>query len=322
MHAWLKQFKFDPTLPLEQSSDLAIRYFYRKDILGKRAIKLEDVWQLKEPQKIIRNQQEDGAWKYPGKPAEKWGLANYNQIETYRQLGYLVEKYGFTKEHSSISKAAEFFFRHQTERGDIRGIYGKQYSPNYTAAILELLIKAGYQNDERVKKALEWLIAARQDDGGWALALRTKGEVLAAINSKHTIELNRSKPFSHLITGIVLRALVVHSKYQDSDEVRHAGELVLSRFFKRDVYPDKNKVEDWTKFSFPFWQTDILSSLDSLSRMNFSTNEENISKALHWIELRQTENGLFDLHLIRGSDKNLPLWMNLAICKVYKRLFE
>jgi hypothetical protein len=41
---------------------------------------------------------------------------NYNQIETYRQLGYLIEKYGFIKEHSAIKRVAEFLFSFQNEK--------------------------------------------------------------------------------------------------------------------------------------------------------------------------------------------------------------
>lgn len=54
----------------------------------------------------------------------------------------------------------------KTAAGDLRGIYGSQYSPNYTAAILELLIGAGLGDDPRVRRALEWLLAMRQADGG------------------------------------------------------------------------------------------------------------------------------------------------------------
>lgn len=43
--------------------------------------------------------------------------------------------------------------------------------PYYNGAILEVLIKAGYAEDERVLKALEWLLGMRQNDGGWIILL-------------------------------------------------------------------------------------------------------------------------------------------------------
>lgn len=80
---------------------------------------------------------------------------NYAQLETYRILGQLVENYGFSKKHPAIGKAAEFLFRFQTDEGDFRGIYGNQYTPIYTAAIMELLINAGYDNNSRIEKGFQ-----------------------------------------------------------------------------------------------------------------------------------------------------------------------
>ncbi len=101
----------------------------------------------------------------------------------------LVEKIGVDRQHPGLGAAVEFLLAAQSAEGDIRGIYGAQYSPNYTAGILELLVKAGYAEDERVDRAFTWLKDIRQDDGGWP---------------------DRSKPFSHLVTGVVLRALAAH----------------------------------------------------------------------------------------------------------------
>jgi hypothetical protein len=326
MNPWIKQFKFDPTLPLEQSSNLAIQYFYQKDILGKTEIDIKDIWALYEPQRII-NKQHDGSWTYPNKHAGERSLVDYEQVETYRQLRYLIEMYGFNKEHITITKAAEFFFKYQTKTGDIRGIYGNQYSPNYTAAILELLIKTGYKDDPRIHKALVWLMSVRQNDGGWALPFRTKGYDLGIIYgsdvaSTNTIEPDLTKPFSHFVTGIVLRAFAAHSGYSNSAEIRHAGQLLIGRFFKRDTYVDLNKADQWMKFSYPFWQTDLLSSLDSLSKLGFSADEPNIVKAMQWIESQQNTQGTFNLHLVRGGNKDAQLWVNLAICRVYCRFFN
>jgi hypothetical protein len=59
--------------------------------------------------------------------------------------------YGFGSRSPAVINAAEFFFRYQTEDGDIRGILGSRYTPYYTAAIAELLIKSGYAEDDRIE---------------------------------------------------------------------------------------------------------------------------------------------------------------------------
>ena len=85
----------------------------------------------------------NGAWQYPGGGiAGHRASEDYDQLETFRNLGILVEKYGFDRRHPAIQAAAEYLFSKQTTEGDLRGIYGNQYSPNYSAAMMELLIKA------------------------------------------------------------------------------------------------------------------------------------------------------------------------------------
>ena len=130
---------------------------------------------------------------------------------------------------------------------------------------------------------------------------------------------DRTKPFSHLVTGVVLRAFAAHPKYRQLDEARAAGELLASRFFKKDVYPDRGTADFWTEFSFPFWFTDILSSLDSLSLLEFKMQGPQIKKAIDWFINAQEEDGSWNVHLVRGKDKDLNLWIALAICRVVKR---
>jgi hypothetical protein len=65
-------------------------------------------------------------------------------------------------------------------------MYGNQYSPNYSASITEFLIRQIWRT--RIEKSLDWLLTMRQDDGGWAIHLRTKNRGLDALNEKETIE--------------------------------------------------------------------------------------------------------------------------------------
>ncbi len=131
------KLKYDPLTPLISSKIEAILYFTKRDLLDEEVKHIETLWNLPAAIKIINKQQEDGYWRYPAWKTKLNEPENYNLLETYRQLGFLVEKYGFTKEHDAIKKAAEYIFSCQTDEGDIRGFYGTQYSPNYTAATTE-----------------------------------------------------------------------------------------------------------------------------------------------------------------------------------------
>ncbi len=321
MPDWKKFLRCDPVPALLASGNPAIEYFTRRDLLGEKVEPIETLWELPCVGRIFQRQQADGAWRYHGSSAHMRSEEDYNQIETYRMLGELVEKYGLNRRHPQIQTAAEFLFRCQTAEGDFRGIYGPLYSPNYTAGIMELLIKAGYGDDPRIEKGFRWLLSMRQDDGGWAIPMRTvRASYKTSVASGAAIEPDRTRPFSHLATGVVLRAFAAHPIYGRSKEAQHAGTLLASRFFRRDAYPDRSTPEYWGRVSYPFWFTDIVSALDSLSRMGFSKNNAQIARALDWLRGRQDRKGLFRLKLLRGKDKDLIYWVCLAVCKVFKRL--
>lgn len=320
---WLDDFRYNPIPPLLESGIRAIVLSAERDLLGKVS-GAENLWQLPEVQKILRRQKQNGCWAYPAGKANVRSKENYNQIETYRNLAFLVEEYGLNNRHPAIQRAAEYLFSFQTREGDIRGIYGDQYSPNYSAAITELLIKAGYENDPRIQKVFKWLLSIRQTDGGWAIPLRTKNYNLDIIaGHAKTIAPDISRPFSHMVTGVVLRAFAAHSTYRRSEEAQKAGQLLVSNLFKADNYTDRAAPSFWLGFSFPFWFTDLISALDSLSLLGVSKDEPQVDNALQWFVGHQQETGIWKLKILRGQNKDiLQLWLALAICRIFRRFYS
>jgi hypothetical protein len=320
---WGKHLKYDPLPSLLSSDNKAIEISAKYDLLDDRSESIETLLELKPVGKILRKQNLSGSWKYLGGKKDVRSQENYDQIETYRQLGFLIEKYKLSNRHSGVKKAIDFIYKFQTGEGDFRGIYGNQYSPNYSAGIMELMIKAGYNTDKRIQKGLDWLLSVRQDDGGWAIPARTVGMKLGNFNyNSQTIQPDVTKPFSHMVTGVVLRAFAAHPVYRGKEDVKLAGELLASRFFKPDRYTDRRDKSFWTKFSYPFWFTDLLSALDSLSIIGFNANEPRIKQALDWFRDMQKNNGLWELKLLKVKDKDLNLWIALTICKIFKRFYE
>jgi hypothetical protein len=319
----LPGLRFDPLPPLLGSSNEAVRYFARRDLLNEQATPVETLWQLEPVRKLLRKQREDGSWSYPGGGrAHLRSREDYAQLQTYRTLAELVEKYGLDRRSPAARRAAEFLFACQTDEGDFRGIYGDQYTPNYSGAILEVLINAGYEDDERIERAFLWLLSVRQQDGGWAIPLRTHGRKFDAGTLRgDTLPPDVTRPFSHLVTGVVLRAFAAHPTYRQAPEARAAAGLLASRFFARDVYPDRSAAGFWTSFTYPFSFTDLLSALDSLSLLGFTIAEKPIGRAVRWFVDQQDEDGLWRLRLLAMTgEKDRDLWITLVICRVLERL--
>ena len=311
---------YDPLPWLLSTGDAAITTLVKRDLLQQR-VDLRELWELPEARRILRRQQADGRWCYPqGKPPP----FNYDLYETFNTLGELVGKLGFDRRHPAVEQGADYVFSCQAPEGDYRGIYGNQPAHTYTPALMEVLIFAGYRDHPSIKRAFAWLLKTRQDDGGWAIATRTRGKKVVkdwrALGSGPLVEADRSKPFSHVVTGMVLRALAADGRRRRSRAAQDAVILLKSRFFKPDRYPDRRGREYWTKFTYPFQFTNLLTSLDTLGRMGLPADDADIASAIAWFRDRQESDGSFHLTMCRGtSDKRLPFWLGLALCRALAR---
>jgi hypothetical protein len=319
MERWASYLKADPVPRLVGSPELALALRARTELLGEE-VDLAELHSSRPVVSLLKRQRQDGRWAFKSPRTVVPGLDNNDQVETYRNLGTLVEMYALRAGHDPVRKAAEFLLAHQTTEGDVRGIYGHQYAPNYTAGMLELMIKAGMGNDERVRAGLDWLLSFRQEDGGWAVPLRTRAISLdAQAMLSPPVAPDRSRPSSHMVTGVVLRALASHTAYRERDETRRAAFWLMSRLFKKDNYPDRGGRVFWERTSFPFWFTDIISALDTLTLLGFGADRREVRSALEWLRERQLPDGTFGLGLLKGAGHDAAGWQAFAAFRVFKR---
>ncbi len=320
---WRRSLRVDPLPLLLGSRNPAIVFFARRDLAHARAGPVAALWKSPAVARILRRQNADGSWTYPGGKARVRARANYDQLETFRQVGVLVEEFGLDREHAALARSAEYLFSFQTRQGDFRGIYGTQYATTYVGAIMELLIKAGYARDPRIAKGFRWLLSMRQNDGGWAIPARTVGAPFSALmrdeRYPRPLAPDRTQPFSHLVTGMVLRAFAAHPTRRRSREARAAGALLASRLFEKDAYGDRGDAAFWERVSFPFWFTDIVSALDTLSLLGFTKTDAEIATALARVRRTQQRDGTFRFALLRNKDPDLPLWICLALSRALAR---
>lgn len=335
MTKWLAQLKFDPTPTLLSSGNEAIAYFTKRDLLEQEVAPINNILQLPEVQKTLRNQQPDGSWKYTGKKTVSYPKYHYPLLQTWKTFRVLVEQYEFTKKHHAARKAAEFLFSCQTKQGDIRGMLANQYATYYTGAILAHLVRSGYEDDLRVEKGLRWLISMRQDDGGWTVPILThkyNRETAYRLTSEYAepVEPDRSKPFSHNSTDMVLRAFAAHRKYRKCKEARKAADLLKSRFFQPDAYTSYKAASYWVRFLF--WWPNLVTSLDSLSLMGYSRDDPDIRKALNWLVENQLSDGFWRVTYVEGTKEGVctrnektrerQRWLTLTVARIFKRFYR
>jgi len=329
--SWLSELRYDPVEALTASGDEAVNYFARRDLLGEDPGPVEDVWGLPEVGKVLGKQRGDGSWGPRGQ-ADGYPLGHRALLETFKALRTLVRRYQFTRGHEAAARAAEYMFGWQTLAGDFRGFIGDQYATYYTGETMAVLILCGYGGDPRIRRGFQWLLSMRQGDGGWTVPLITRRLdratwLRATSGPWETIEPDRSKPFSHNWTDMVLRAFAVHPGYRHSDEALRAAGLLKSRFFKPDAYSSYRDPGYWVRFLF--WWPNLVTSLDSLSRMGFSRDDTDISRAVEWFVEHQRPDGLWSISYKAGdvekdtaASRERELWLTLEICRILKRLGE
>jgi hypothetical protein len=325
MTNWRKHLRFDLIPILLNSPNKAIVYFTRRDLAREEVASISSVWELPEPQKILRKQQADGSWKRSGKSPAVYPPNYHSLVETFKNVRILVERYQFNIKHPFIFKAAEFLLTFQTKEGDIRGFIGNQYATYYTGYILALLVKAGYGDDPRIEKGMQWLLSMRQDDGGWTIPILThqySREMWLKLTSTfmEPLQPDKTQPFSHNETDMALRAFAAHPKYRRSKEAKAAGALLKTRFFQPDAYSSYQDPRYWTRF--PFWWPNLLTALDSLWFLGFTKDDPDIKKGLDWFIANQQPDGLWKLEAdkpIKPKDAEERQWLGLVVCRMLQR---
>jgi hypothetical protein len=66
LEEWQKLLRFDPLPQLLSSQNSAILFFANRDLLNAVEGSVEKLWKLPPADRMVKRQQEDGSWKYPG----------------------------------------------------------------------------------------------------------------------------------------------------------------------------------------------------------------------------------------------------------------
>ncbi len=315
---WRDYFHVDPLPVLLSAQNAGLIFHMERDLLNQQVHQISRVWESEPVLKILQKQQSDGSWRFKGnRPGDELG-ENYELVETWKMLRLLVGKYAFDRSHPALERAANFVFSCQSEEGDIRGILSNQYAPYYTGALLELLIKAGYKEDSRVRHGLDWLLSVQQDDGGWIVPMNMfKQTYYYEAAFKDPIPPRKELPASHIITGMVLRAFSIHPDYKKKKEVLKAGEFLTGRLFKKDAFTFRQAAEYWFKLQYPFWWTNLLSAIHTLSALGFISSDPRVCKGLEWFCENQKPDGTWTSSY-DGKDPEADLWITFAVCRMVK----
>jgi hypothetical protein len=347
---WITELKADPMEWLLGSDNPSVRYFALKDLVDYP----DDDSEVVEAKASIRDwekvtnlfskQRPEGHWESPDRPYSQKYKASYWQL-------ILLGMLGLDKEDERVQRAVNHIFGFQHEEGGFTELGLKGAREEYarrrvesdrgaaadlkawteervrasqmsclTGNVVLSLIRLGYCDDNRVGKALDWLVEIQNPDGGWlcpyweAHLKDTHGCFMGTITPLHALaEYPEARRKSDMLKTI-----------------RNGAEfLLMHRLFKADNHGFKVINQSWLELRFPQFFYDMLRGLLVVTKLGYGADTR-IDDALMKLLQKQNDEGKWTLdrsltgRLQTGLDmKGRPSkWVTLDALRVIKRVVQ
>jgi len=332
---------------LLEKTNPSVRYFTLRDFLDKDenepqiVAAKQAISASKVVKRILSRQNPRGYWGELGNPYHPKYKSSYWQIMILGQLG-------MDRSDERVRKACENIFQFQLDDGGFSSYTreralkeyeellqkGKQLpSPNewvssivfehqyscLTGNMVAALIRIGYSNDPRVRKALEWLVKIQNKDGGWLCPYWR-----AHVKDTHGCFYGTICPME-AFSEVPRKNLTTEMKQAISEGAEF---LLMHRLFKADHHNYKVIKQSWLKLGFPwFYGYNILRGLDVLTKLGY-VEDERLNDAVDILLQKRQENGTWILESapIGRMQTNIEAkgkpskWITLIALRILKRL--
>ncbi len=189
-----------------------------------------------------------------------------------------------------------------------------------TGNVAASLIRLGYAEDGRVRRALNWLVKIQNEDGGWLCPYWK-----AHIKDKHGCFMGTITPLDafsevpeELKTTRMMKAIE-----------RGVEFLLMHRLFKADHHGFRTIKKGWLKLGFPWFFYDILRGLSIVTRLGYS-GDERVEDAFDILLQKQNQEGKWLLERTPSGRMHTNLepkgkpskWITLHALKVIRRMCQ
>lgn len=295
MGNWKSYLNADPTDWLLEEDNPSVRYFTFRDILDKPKEDFEvektrqNIMKVGVVPKILSKQESEGYW---GIPENFYVRGKYKG--TSWQLIILAEL-GADGNDERIKKTCEFMLKNSQDpiSGAFSYISNKEgvgdherVLPCLTANMVWSLIRFGYFEDERVQKAIEWLIKYQRFDDEPGKAPNEwpykRWERCWGERTCHAIIVKSLKVFAEIPETI-------RTPEMEDYIVKGAEHMLNHHIHKRSQPPVKGRFK-WLEFGFPLlWSIDALEVLGLLTKLGYK--DERMLESIDIMISKQNDNG-------------------------------
>ena len=272
---------------LTEPSQPAVRYLAMRDLLGVGGKELREAWReipsrgwVKE---ILAKRQEGGYW------ADKENLYRPKYFSTNWMLLTLSDL-GVTRELPWVAESAELW-RDTYARGD-----GGFDQPGAEKSELCLvgntargLVKFGYEEDPKVKRAFGWLVKNQKPDGGWH-CWGKKG----------------------VIDGWEgMSAFAAYPRHRWTRSMKAAVDRGLEFFLERRLLRQGRRYDPWYRLHFPYhYYYDVLVGLEFVTSLGRG-DDPRAANAIRILRKKRLEDGRWLMDAVHPDYLNagkLPRW--------------
>jgi hypothetical protein len=344
---WPKILEESPIEWLLEKSNPSVRYFALRDVLSKSE-DLDDVAAAKKAipesetvRKILDKQDPRGYWEKPNSPYLPKYKSSYWTIMVLSRLS-------MDRSNEKVARACEFIFRFQQDEGGFSSespetaskhceywrrkgktlLSKKEFVSSLvyegqltclTGNMVAALIRLGYSDDLRVRKAIQWLVKVQYKDGGWLCPYWK-----AHAKDKHACFMGTICPteaFSEIEEDKRPKEI--------NDAVAGAAEfLLMHRLYKADHHNFRVINRSWLELNYPWFAGyNILRGLDVLTKLGYS-KDARLSDAVEVLLQKRQSNGAWILEnspegrMQANIEKKCQpsKWITLIALRVLKRL--
>jgi hypothetical protein len=228
---------------------------------------------------ILDKQLQSGCWVH-----EK-SLFNPTFEATFWML-LILSDLGLTKEEPRVGRACQLWMERNATRDGGFSQSGKSSAHLcITGNSARALVKFGYADNPKVKKAFEWIVENQAELGGWScwnFGSKRSGRTL-----------DSWEPLS---------AFAVYPRQKWTKSMKAACEKGAEFFLERELHKQGARWEQWYRFHYPVhYYYDLLVGLDCLTALGYS-GDKRLGYAISLLKEKRRRDGKWNLDANRPEE--------------------
>lgn len=264
----------------------SVRYLTLTELLGRShgdsdvMLSRENITNSGWARDILTGQASNGCWAVDETPHARNGRPwrSWPKYTSTNWMLLILSDLGLTKDEPRIEKACRTWMkRYDMKDGGFNDEpHDKEGHLCITGNTARALVKFGYVDHPRVRRAFEWLVRNQAEGGGWDCFHR-RGT------------LDSWEPLS---------AFAVYPREKWTRSMKHAVERGAEFFLERQLHRQESRYEPWYRFHYPVhYYYDLLVGLDFMTALGYS-KDKRLGYAVRLLGKKRRADGRWNLDAI------------------------